>query len=138
MANHKKKTKRHRVGIGDMVRFYTPQIHAYGMIGEVNHVISNKRVVVKCLAPGDTDYEGSWLVLETSKPSGDLPNGTPRQHYASYITKVIVRAKPKPPKEPKTILPAKVIETQAELLEHLHSESNEKVLLQLATEEHSA
>lgn len=127
----KKKPKRHRVNVGDMVMMYTPSQHTTGVLGEVTHLLDKKRVVVKCMAPNDSDFTGHHIVLETAKPTGKAPNGEERHYYASYITRVAVRVKPKPPKQPKVVLPPKVIESQEELLEHLRSDSREKVVLQL-------
>lgn len=134
----KKKAKRHNVNVGDMVMFYAPNTYQYGMLGEITHVLSNQRVVALCLAPQDEDYENQYIVLETAKPLGTRPSGEERWRYTNHITKVVVRATPLPPKPPKKIIPPKVIETQEELLEHLRSESTDKVVLQIAPEENAS
>lgn len=132
-----KKTKRHRVDVGDMVMFYTPNTHMYGTLGRITNVLDDKHVVVKCLAPNDEDYGNQLVVLRTSEPQGQTPNGEDKWRYSCYITKVVVRVAAAPPpksKKPKQVLPAKVIETQQELLEHLESDSRQKVVLQLDRE----
>jgi hypothetical protein len=137
-SKKKKRPPRHRVSVGDMVMFYTPNQHMTGVLGEVTDVLRNQRVVAKCLAPNDTDYEDQYVVLRTRKPEGVGSNGEEKHFYACYVTKVIVRAQPKPPKEPKKLLPAKVIETTEELLDHLHSDSKEKVVVQLQDQEQAS
>lgn len=131
----KKKPKRHQVNVGDLVTCYTPAVHIHGILGEIIAVLDKNRVVAKCLAPNDPDFEDQMVVLLTAKPTGHTAGGEEKHFYANYITKVAVRAGPKPKKKKKKVLPAKVIETQSELLEHLRSESDEKVVLHLAPEE---
>lgn len=125
----KVKNKRHRLGVGDMIQYHSPNVHMTGVIGEVKAVLDKKRVVVKCVGIGDEDWSRTWAVVETRMPEGQTPDGDDWARYAFYVERVLYRAKPKPPKEPKKVIPAKVIETQADLIDHLRSKSDEKVVV---------
>lgn len=131
----KQKDKRHRVNTGDIVYFHSPNPHCSGTIGEIIQVLDRKRVIAKAVAPGDEDFIGTEVVLHTAQPKGTLPSGSPTHFYRHYITRVAFRAKPKPPspvkKKPKILSEATVITSQDQLLEHLRSDSKDKVVLQI-------
>lgn len=121
----KKDKKRYAVGVGDLVAFHSVTAHMTGSVGEVTAVLDKNAVVVRSYGCQYDAYEGFQWVLLTYRPTGKTPDGEPMADHAFYITKVLHRATPKPPKVPK---PAKVLVGPDDLIEHLSSRSEEKVL----------
>lgn len=136
-AKKKTKKKRFDVQVGDVVAYHTVNMHYFGTAGIVTDVLDEDRVVARPLALPDADYSENQIVLLRYKPTGTVKGGGGRrQDYCMFITDVIsVREVAKEPKSPKE---RRVIDNHDALIEHLASDSKEKVVVVLPPAESAA
>lgn len=101
--------KKHRVGVGDIVQFRTPNPNMFGNVGVVMGYMNKHEFLVKTFGGTDSDYKPMWVSVSDREPDQNYvdANGESVGHnlwyYTNWTISVVHRENPKPPKKRKPV-----------------------------------
>lgn len=102
--NKKLWTKRHKLGKGDIVRYFSGIQNYMGSIGTVVGYLDKNTVLVKNFGGNDTDVPAMYLGVDVRQWDQNAWEQNPRgknPYYRHFVIQVVTRKNPRPKKERK-------------------------------------